>query len=164
MKYWLTVHWPQLQDRSVRYPLRVWLQDGTQSAGNGLDAGDRVLIYETKFGPTRLLPGVGGIKREAPSLVGRQGIIIIAEAIGPLTQDLSFEKIEYADGSQRWWCWHAPLRALAEDGFVPRTEVNRVLGYSPNYLFRGFGTFNSGLKELTALEYSALVEVYRLHR
>ncbi len=159
MRYWLTVHWPRLEDASVQYPLRVWLQDGKESVGAELAAGDHVLVYETKYGPARRLASASGIKREVSSAIGRQGIVAVAKATGPFAQDKSFEKFEYGDGSQRWWCWHAPL-TLLERGDVPLVQVNRVLGYSPKYVFRGFGAHHSGLKQITREQYSSLETLF----
>ena len=37
--------------------------------------------------------------------------------------------------------------------FVPREEVNGILGYQLNYHFRGFGSYGSGLRQITESEY-----------
>lgn len=161
MRYWLTVHWPKLPPHIERYPLRVWIQDGKESAGEKLSVGDRVLVYETKYGPTRRLTGTDGTTREVASPIGKHGIVAVAEATSALVKNHSFEKFKYAEGSERWWCWHASLIPLHEYGYVPRTEVNRVLGYGPKYQFRGFGAQHSGLKEIAKEEYEALLEIFK---
>ena len=162
MKYWLTTHWPPIPQDKVQYPLRVWIEDGKESVGRSLATGDRVLVYETKYGPPRRVTGVSGSARKVASIPGRQGIVSATIATGALAKDASFEKFIYDDGSQRWWCWHAPLQATLTKGLVPRMEVNRVLGYKPGYVFRGFGARGSGLKEITKTQYSELVELYEL--
>lgn len=160
MRYWLTTHYPKLVDGSEQYPLRVWLQDGKESVGATLRKGDRVLIYEGKTGPSRFVTGPSGLKRKVASAVGRQGIIAIAEATGSFSKDSSFEVFEYGDGVKRWWCWHAPLTLLRGNGYVPLSEVNRVFGYSPNCVLRGFGTKSSGLKEITASQFAELERLF----
>lgn len=160
MRYWLTTHYPQLEDSSERYPLRVWLQDGKESVGAPLRKGDKVLIYEGKTGPSRFVVDELGRERKVASAIGKQGIIAIAEATDSFHKDSNFEVFEYGDGVKRWWCWHAPLILRRGDGFVPLSEVNRVLGYKPNCVLRGFGTKSSGLKELTFAQYSAFENLF----
>ena len=82
MRYWLTIHYPKVEDGSDHYPLRVWLQDGTEAAGAKLATGDLVLVYETKGGPARWVRSANGVMRKVPVKSGRQGIISIARATG----------------------------------------------------------------------------------
>jgi hypothetical protein len=147
-------------ETAFSYPLRVWIEDGKEAAGRGLAQGDYVLVYQTKFGPARRLADKTGTKHKSPLVQGKQGIITIAQASGPLAKDPTFEKFEYANGSQRWWCWHAPLTPVHTNGYVSRSEVNEVLGYAPAYRFRGFGTLSSGLKEISHEAGLALVNLY----
>lgn len=160
MRYWLTTHYPQLEDSSERYPLRVWLQDGKESVGATLRNGDKVLIYEGKKGPARFVTGASGVRRKVASATGRQGIICIAEAAGPFGKDPTFEVFEYGDGIKRWWCWHAPLTLLRSDGYVPLSEVNRVLDYKPGCVLRGFGSKSSGLKEISQAQFEAFEKLF----
>jgi hypothetical protein len=132
--------------------LRVWIPHGREQAGQALSAGDFVLIYECKTGR----PGRDGSGQQIRYLPGRQGIVAIAEAEGPLRQDLASPRTQYDDGTELWWCWKAPLKAISKKGFVPRVHVNRVLGYQKNYTLRAFGDRQSGLKEITVAQYNAL--------
>lgn len=160
MRYWLTTHYPPLEDGSERFPLRVWLQDGKESVGASMREGDRVLIYEGKTGPSRYVVTPAGRKKKIQSAVGHQGIIKIAEVKERLRQDATFPVFEYGDGKKRWWCWHAHLTLLRNDGYVPLSDVNRVLDYSPNCVLFGFGTKSSGLKEITTSQYAEFERLF----
>ena len=48
-----------------------------------------------------------------------------------------------------WWRYRAKTRSANSSGFLPRLEVNALLGYSERYVFRGFGDERSGLKQIT---------------
>jgi hypothetical protein len=67
---------------------------------------------------------------------------------------------EYADGSTIWWRWFAPVEVLSRSGFLPRPEVALSLGYKPTYNFRGFGTFHSGLLEISAEQYQDITRKF----
>jgi hypothetical protein len=54
-----------------------------------------------------------------------------------------------------------PINALAVDGHVPLWEVNRILGFKPAYNFGGFAYRDSGVREIEAHQYWALVEIFR---
>lgn len=161
MKYWLTTHYPQLEDSSLRYPLRVWLQDGKESVGAKLSSDDYVLIYEFKGGRARWITAENGGRRKVPLLPGREGIIAIAKATGPIVQDRLFEKFEYSDGTTRWWCWHSPLTLLEENGYISKPDVNQVLDHGLKNRLRSCGRLSSGLKELTEKQYVTLVNLFR---
>lgn len=47
-----------------------------------------------------------------------------------------------------------------DGGVVPRTEVARVLGFSPDYTFRAFGEAQSGLKEISESQFSELAKLF----
>ena len=46
------------------------------------------------------------------------------------------------------------------DGFVPLSEVNRVLGFREGCVLRGFGTDHSGLKEITASQFAEFEQLF----
>jgi hypothetical protein len=53
------------------------------------------------------------------------------------------------------------MELLSRSGFVPRLQLNRVLGYKDGCRLRGFGDRHSGLKRITAEEYARLAALFR---
>lgn len=162
VNYWLTTHWPTfVTEPPDTVEPGVWLQDGLESAGRSLGAGDIVLVYQSTTGPALLETTASGQEVRKPRQRGRTGIVAVAQALGPMRRvgdEIAHER--YADGSERWWRWNAPLEFRSRSGFVPRAVVNEVLGYKPTYGFRGFGDLNSGLKKLTRDQFDSLIAAF----
>ena len=161
MNYWLNIHWPSLlrdkptpSSRGPNWHYHVFLPDGREAAGDGLAVGDYVFIYETKTGRPRA-------DRE-PYSQGRQGIIALVRAQGPIREGRSDPEV-YADGTSTDWKWQASTQT-PEWGFCSRQDVCEALGYSLNWTLRGFGDLHSGLKKLTRNEYEALSRCFRSRR
>jgi hypothetical protein len=162
VNYWLTTHWPTfITEPPDSVEPGVWLQDGLEGAGRSLAAGDIVLVYQSTTGPALLETTASGQEVRRPRQRGRTGIVAVATALGPMRRvgdEIAHER--YADGSERWWRWNAPLEFRSRAGFVPRAVVNEVLGYKPTYGFRGFGDLNSGLKKLTRAQHDDLIAAF----
>ncbi len=62
----------------------------------------------------------------------------------------------YADGTKAWWRFKADARVINRNGFIPRRDLARILGYSEKYPFKGFGDKHSGVKRLSQEEYEAI--------
>lgn len=71
---------------------------------------------------------------------------------------------KYADGSEIWWRWYAPVTILSRSGFVNRGDALRILGYNPSYSLRGFGDYHSGLKKISESEFNSLVNAFHASR
>ena len=160
MRYWLTVHWPPYQDERYRFPLRVWLKSNNEWAGRDLRSGDRVLVYQTRSGPAIIHSDVDGRRQRIPCQWGHSGIIAVAEADGPIEHDPQWPVWEYEDGLKRCWACYASLTLVSSNGFVPRDQVNRILGYEPRYKMFGFGA-GAGLKEISNGQYEELVAAFQ---
>jgi len=119
-----------------------------------------VLVYETKSGPSERHAEASGTKRKIRRVRGKQGIIMVAQVSRPIRRDSSEQPRDYDDRPLALWCWIAPLSLVEAEGFVPLAHVNRVLEYRPGSTLRGFGPKASGLKEITATQYAALVELF----
>jgi hypothetical protein len=161
-QYWVTTHWPPL--RGGQQSFGVYLCDGRQEAGAGLQAGDKVLIYEARTGPDILHKRPDGTEEWVKHELGREGIIIIAELEENLYCDDDEPMTHYRDGTKRRWCWCADGRMVNVSGFVPRDKAAELLGYKSGYNFRGFGTLHSGLLQIDEDVYRALVEEFKRNR
>ena len=159
MRYWLTVQWPPYQDERYRFRLRVWLRSNKEWAGRDLRSGDPVLVYQTISGRAIIHSHEDGRRERIRCVWGHSGIIAVAEAAGPIKRDPQWPVWEYEDGRNRCWGCQASLTLVSSDGFVPRVQVNRILGYSPRYTMRGFGA-GTGLKEITKGQYQELVAAF----
>ncbi len=155
MRYWLTTHWPPTEDYPD--PTGVYLPDGRQAAGQNLRREDTVFVYESRTGPIILERLPDGTQRQVRHLEGREGIIAVTEALDEIQQDRRIEPTEYVGRNPIRWCWFAPTRENMFNGFVPRREVNRILGYHLNNPMRGFGTLHSGLKEISIRQAHAII-------
>lgn len=137
MRYWITFQWPPYHDLSRRYPPRLWLPEPMNALRLSLAVHDIVYTYQLQSGPPieaengRKLPRI--IKCES----GRQGITSICRLKEPIAQHPEFPRRRYTDGREMWWCWYADLQVLQDKGFISRSVVATVLGYSPRYVFRG---------------------------
>ena len=149
MNYWLTTHWPLRKgEEGAEWKYWVFLPDGREQAGKDMQRGDFVFIYESKTG--RRLRG-----QEYDYYDGREGIIALVRSTSRLKRRTGSEPEKYADGSEIWWAWQIRTE-LVKECFIPREDVCRALGYSPNYNLRGFGDYRSGLKRLTEEQFETL--------
>jgi len=156
-KYWITTQWPPEGGTDVEYG--VWLYDGTEQVGELMEPGDRVWIYQSKGGRriVRQLPG--GSEYKLRRQLGKEGVIALAELTSKL--HASGEPPEkYDDGSKRWWKWKADARLVNQSGFVPRVELNSLLGYRPNYGFRAFGDDHSGVKRIDETLHQQILQAF----
>lgn len=160
MNYWLTTHWPALEGQEDSAETGIYLPDEREEAGEDIRPGDMVLIYESRTGRTVVREDVHGNKHYIKSVPGREGIVSIAEVQTPLLRDNDSEVTRYADSTEIWWRWYAVANPVSSNGYVPRVEVNRVLGYKNNYPMRALGERHSGLKKLTKEQYYKLVELF----
>ena len=155
MNYWFTTHWPP-QNGNGNGNTAVWVPDRRERAANDMSQGDYVAVYETKSGRTEV--------DKDPCKPGRQGMICYGVAdsgIQAITDDVP---TRYADGTEIWWRWRAPISICSRSGFVERTDVLRILGYNRNYNFRGFGHCHSGLKKISESEFKSLVKAFHASR
>lgn len=151
MSYWLTVHWPPLQEWA-KPPMGVYVADGRQEAGRDLRPGDLIFIYQAKTGKPR--------KDAKPYRLGREGIVFLVRATTGIEERSEEEPEIFKDGTTRWWKWQAKT-SLEECGFCPRQVVCQVLGYDLNYNFRGFGKQRSGLAPLEKTKFDSLYKRFR---
>lgn len=159
MNYWMTTHWPPPE--SEQDEPGVWLPDGRESAGRDLTNGDRVLIYQARSGPVELLRTPDGGEKRIRRGRGVEGIIAITMVNGPLLANGRPDPTSYLGRHEPiWWRWFAPVEVLTRTGFVPRAEVNRALGYVPEWNLHGFGDRHSGLKRLSEQEYQTLADQF----
>jgi len=149
MKYWLTVHWPPLQEWA-KPPLGVYLADGRQMAGQDLRSGDLIFIYQSKTGRPRA--------DAKPYRLGREGLVFLVRATTGIEEYPEESPEIYKGGQTLWWKWQAKTK-LEEYGFCPRQIVCQVLGYNPNYHFRGFR--RSGLARLDKTQFNELRRRFR---
>jgi Endonuclease NucS len=149
MSYWMTTHWPRKENESTessRYG--VWVQDNKRHLIDRVSLGDLVFIYETRSGRSVVRTYTDGSTRTFARHQGSEGIVALVEVIEAAFELDDSEEERYTDGSKAWWRYCAPTRSINSSGFIPRPEVNAILGYSENNVFRGFGEEHSGLKEI----------------
>jgi hypothetical protein len=162
LRYWITTHWPLYRRNRSPHHDGVYLQEGTQEAGRELHEWDKVLIYESRGGKTRVETLVDGTTRPIESNPGRAGIVTVADISSSLTKVNPAQAIQtYTDGTTKNWAWEAKTKNHISSGFVPLAAVNRALGYAPGSVLRGFGDRNSGLKEIDKATYDTLVQLFR---
>lgn len=161
MNYWITSHWPPRADNPNSEPFGIWLPDGRQRAGLQLRADDPVLISESRSGRTELRARADGSTYQVKSVRGTKGLIAVTRALEGIHRNQDTTVTKYVDGTEICWCWQAPTELLSSNGFVPRAELNRVLGYKPSYNLRGFGDRKSGLKRISIADYEPLVKIFR---
>jgi hypothetical protein len=109
---------------------------------------------------------IDGEEHRLRSLGGRQGIIAITETVTALRGHPEKESTtKYVGRDSIYWRWRADTKTISENGFVPLSGVNKVLGYRPNYTLRGHGGVirYSGLKEISVRQYEDLVSLYKKH-
>jgi hypothetical protein len=161
VRFWISAQSPPLEgDPEERFD-RLSLAAGREAAGLELRVGDLVLVYQSKSGRAVRRRRAGGTEERVRTVAGRKGIAAIAEVEGRAAHDPGIGTTEYVDGTALCWSWRAPIKPLAVDGHVPLSEVNRILGFKPTYNFGGFAYRDSGLREIEARQYRALVESFR---
>jgi hypothetical protein len=149
MKYWITTHWPRYLGETDDYE-GVYVQDGKQEAMTSLAKEHLVFVYETKFGPTSIESD--GTRRRRQ--IGAEGIVsLVTVTADPEKGDWGPDR--YENGKAIWWRWYAATEN-EDTGFVPRKRVAEILGYSPEYTFRGFGSLHSGLMEIRREDFEKL--------
>ena len=161
MNYWMTTHWPPREDEGNNTTCGVWLPEGREEAGKEVVEGDFVFVYESRTGRTAVRRTIEGAEQRVKCLTGREGLILIGRAMSSFHIEPDSKPEIYVDGTSIWWRWYVPLVVLSRSGFVPRKEVNRVLGYKSTFNFRGFGEVHSGLKKITKTEYDELIVLFR---
>ena len=162
MRYWITTHWPPLADSKREYG-GIYIPDGKQAAAADLAPGDRILIYETQSAPAELRHHPDGREEWVKHLPGQGGIFAICEARKGIRYNSRSATREYRGGRRIRWCWQGETTLVNASGFVPRSTVNRMLGFSPAYTLHGFGR-GSGVREITEEEYLELVEAFKQSR
>ena len=162
MKFWVATHWPPREDDESP-PSGVWVADGKEEAGKELRKGDCVLIYETSGGPVSLYKQKRGEDERICCREGRQGIVVIAQALEHFGENGDDEPARYVGRKPIWWRWGAETKLISRNGFVSIHELTRALDYSPAYRMRGFGKDHSGLMEITEEQYDEVVMMFRSH-
>lgn len=161
MRYWITTHWAPEEDDESTTPRGVWVPDGREKAGANLRSGDAVLIYQAASGPAVLREGEDGADERIGRRIGKGGIVLVAQACDKLRPNGAEEPTRYVGRRPIWWRWHADTAPVSRNGFVSVDELKKILAYSPGYRMRGFGDYNSGLKEISEAQYTELVRIFR---
>lgn len=166
MDYWLTIHWPPRDDNgNAGNTTGVWVAEGREQAAADMSQGDYIAVYESKSGRTEVRKDPNGNPVKIPCKPGREGMICYGTVDSALTDIPDSQPEEYADGSRIRWQWHAPVSICSRSGFVDRTNLNQILGYKPNYKFRGFGDYHSsGLKKIRKSQFDSLVKAFHASR
>lgn len=164
LRYWLTVHWPPSydpeNDAAPDAPEGVYVPKGREEAADGLQSGDRVLVYQTITGPMNLDEYKKGFRLRR----GRGGVVADLVVTRRLRRRIWWPS-HYHNAPSRKWSRIAYTEADPTPiDAVPRKAVNRVLGYSPGYEFRGFGRLHAGLDEIERDQYLELCEKLRAVR
>ena len=160
MKYWLTTHWPPLEDAEDGGPHGINLQAGQEDVGAEIKPGDHVFIYQSETGYTEIRTDKKGEEQRIKSKRGRGGIIAIEQVSEKLRIIKDAPPTRYVGRVSVTWKGRVDTTIVSEDGFIPRSDVNRVLGYEEGYSFRGYGTKHSGLAQLTSEQYKALSKLF----
>ncbi|MBU1635182.1 DUF91 domain-containing protein [bacterium] len=153
MKYWLTTHWPPTIDNKDEVGSGIWLPEDRASAGKRIEPGDLVAVYESQSGKKILKTFSDGHKETIPRIGGRKGIILYGEVLSKISAQQEYPREYYADGTDIWWKWYAPVKILSQSGFLSNKDLCNILGFSKNYSFHGFGEEHSGLKEITQKQF-----------
>jgi hypothetical protein len=149
MNFWITTQWPPRKDQSIEKPhYGVWVQHDKRHLIDRVSPGDLVFIYESQSGPTQVRANADGSTQRIPCHRGRAGIVGLVEVTQRAHQPEDSQRERYSDGSSLWWRYCTPTRSINSAGFIPRPEVNSLLGYSDSYVFHGFGEEHSGLKQI----------------
>lgn len=159
LKYWLTTQWPNRRSGRRDAPHSgVWVADNKRDVIAPMRVGDLVWMYESINGRPIIQERADGEVRTIRHHRGRGGIVTLAVVTEEAEEDPEREPETYGDGTSIWWRWHAKTRIVNSAGFIPREEVNELLGYKPNNPLRGFGTQSSGLAEIPAEVHQEILE------
>jgi len=159
MNYWITVHYPPWEGDKPspllpdpEYYYRIYLPDGRQSAGEELQPSDYVFIYESKTGKA-LKSGIRYRK-------GKYGVVALVKALSSIIENPESKPEEYLYSPPINWKWQVSTQ-IKELGFCSHDNVCKILEYSTDYTFLGFGDHHSGLKKLTAEQFIRLLHCFR---
>jgi hypothetical protein len=122
--------------------------------------GDLVFIYESKTGRSEIITDPNGNKSILKRHEGREGVVCLSEIIKEPYEDEESEPSKYVDGTKIWWRYFSDLKPINSHGFIPRRKVNEIMGYREGYIFRGFGTNHSGIKEITNEKFQSMLKVF----
>jgi hypothetical protein len=161
MNYWITTHWPRQQDTPSSEPYGdVWVKDGQWDVIKQLVPGDLVFIYESRSGPLPLGHNPDGSTYKRPKAQGKEGIVALVSVKERANQPLDRAEAQYDNGQKMWWRFRVSTEPLNSGGFIPRTTFLPVIGQKPTYNLRGFGENHSGVKQLTARQFTTLRKMY----
>ena len=158
MAYWLTTQWPLRAGETEHSG--IWVTDNGRPVIARVSAGDLVVIFESATGRTQVVTRADGTTVRRPCGRGRRGVVAIHRVVAPAVEAEDSEPEDYTDGSRLWWRWTAPTDPVISTGFVSWTELNTLLGFEPNYNYRGFGQRHSGLGEITQEQFEAIRTQY----
>ena len=128
----------------------VYAQTGRHAILSRIQIDDIVFIYETKD---------SGKEAGKPQYIGFQGIVTIAEVTNPVVANPTPRK-NYANGKSVMWGYYVEATPVCQHGRVSQADVNKILGYKPDYDFHGFGTDHSGVKEITKTQAQQLKTIF----
>jgi len=161
MNYWLTTHWPRPHGTPTSEPYGdVWVKDGQWNVIRQLTPGDLVFIYESKSGSLPLGHNADGSRYQLPKAPGKAGLVALVRVIEPAAQPQDSVPDLYDNGEVMWWRYRARTEPINSGALVLREEFLPLIGYSANWNLHGFGDNHSGVKRLTAAEFTALREMY----
>lgn len=158
MAYWLTTQWPLRAGETEHSG--IWVTDSGRPVIARVSAGDLVVIFESATGRTQVVIRADGTTVRRPCGQGRRGVVAIHRVVAPAVEAEDTEPEDYVDGSRLWWRWTAPTEPVISTGFVSWMQLNSLLGFAPNYNYRGFGERHSGLRELTPEQFEAIQSQY----
>lgn len=158
MKYWVTTHWPpRIDEKPDLVHEGVYVPDGRQEAVADMHSGDYLWIYETRSGRPEKRRLVDGREEMVPCHEGREGVVVLAKIGSEIYEIEESEPTDYYGGSRVWWRYGADTETLNSHGFVPREELNRILGYSEDFNLHGFGDSHSGVKEIDKPQFDQIM-------
>ncbi len=162
MSYWITTHWPRMRGIPSSEPyFGVWVQEDKWHIIERIAPGDLVLVYETASGPSIVSRNSAGVESIRRRQIGRGGIVAVLQVMDHASQPPDTQREEYADGTSAWWRYCAPTTSLDSGGFIPRLEVNQLLGYREIFNLHGFGDEHSGVKQIPSELFERIHGVYR---
>ena len=158
MNYWPTIHWPPFEDELDRIPeLELQYEPRELGFAENLRKGDWVFIYRTKTGPTfntevnEKMIEIFRIREK------HSGVISLYTAkSGQWMRRLGDFK-----GGRRWEEWFVELEKTHHRGLIPRTEVNRILGFKPGNTFRSYGPKGCGLNLISESQGKQFIELLK---
>jgi hypothetical protein len=140
---WLAIHRAHPDPDTILW--HVYLKEEHRFLGNDIRIGDHIFFYEAKN-------GYGHFDE------GRMGIVRIS--IVSATPYQRNHHQPYAPGNEGEWDFAIPAEPLDTSGFVPRTQVNVVMGYAYNYVYYGYNR-GKGIKQLTPMQADELFRRFR---